>query len=215
MDATATLALGLSLGLSGGLSPGPLTALVVGETVRHGVRAGLAVAITPLLTDGPVLLVTALTLGALPHQDTVLGVVSLAGAAFLAWLALDTLRAEPVSLDTSGADPGAGSVLRVLGRSVTTNLLNPHPWLFWLTLGTPTFLKALADGPELALGFLGCFFIGLVGTKVLLALALARMRAFLASTAYRAVMGVLGVALFGLALFLVLDGLRLLGFVAS
>ena len=208
-DTLPTLALGLTLGLSGGLAPGPLTALVVGETVRHGVRAGIAVAITPLLTDGPILLLTALTLGSLPHLDTVLGVVSLLGAAFLGWLALDTLRARPVQLEAGVAQ--GGGTLAVLRRSLTTNFLNPHPWLFWVTLGTPTFLKALDAGVPVAMGFLACFFLGLVGTKLLLALALGRMRAFIASRAYRLVMGVLGLALLGLAGWLVVDGLRLLG----
>jgi threonine/homoserine/homoserine lactone efflux protein len=211
-DALALWALGLSLGASGGLAPGPLTALVVGETLRNGTRAGVAVACAPLLTDGPILVVTGLLLRRLDAQSPVLGVVSLLGAAFLAWLGWQTARAAPIDLDAT-PDPGAaGGSLR---RAVGTNLLNPHPWVFWITLGTPTTLAALDQGVGVAAGFLGCFFVGLVGLKLLMAAALGRMRAFVASRAYGVVMGALGVGLVGFAAWLAWDGLARLGVVGS
>ena len=207
-DALALLALGLSLGTSGGLAPGPLTALVVRETLAHGPRAGAAVAAAPLLTDGPILLITAVVLRQLDPAGGALGAVSLAGAAFLAWLAWQTARSAPVAV---GDAPAPDATQGALGRAVATNLLNPHPWVFWVTLGTPTTLAALDHGLATAAGFLSCFFGGLVGTKLLLALLLGRMRAFLASSAYRWVMRGLGLALLGFALWLAWDGLLRLG----
>jgi len=47
---------GTLLGLAAGFSPGPLTVLVIGETLRHGLRSGLQVAIAPILTDIPIIL---------------------------------------------------------------------------------------------------------------------------------------------------------------
>ena len=58
---TASLAFlltGALLGLSGGLAPGPLLTLVANETLRHGARAGIGVALAPLLTDLPIVLIT-------------------------------------------------------------------------------------------------------------------------------------------------------------
>lgn len=49
---------GILLGLSGGLAPGPLLTLVASETLRHGARAGVRVALAPLLTDLPIVLAT-------------------------------------------------------------------------------------------------------------------------------------------------------------
>ena len=49
---------GTLFGLAAGFSPGPLTVLVIGETLRHGLRSGLQVAIAPVLTDIPVILLT-------------------------------------------------------------------------------------------------------------------------------------------------------------
>ena len=71
---------GTLFGLSGGFSPGPLLVLVISETLRHGLRVGIMVAITPLLTDFPVMLVAILLLNQLTHFDLLLGGISLAGA---------------------------------------------------------------------------------------------------------------------------------------
>lgn len=59
---TRFLLTGVLLGLSSGLAPGPLLALVASETLRHGVRAGVRVALAPLITDLPIILTTILLL---------------------------------------------------------------------------------------------------------------------------------------------------------
>jgi threonine/homoserine/homoserine lactone efflux protein len=49
---------GVLLGLSAGLSPGPMLALVLAQTLRRGPREGCKIALTPLVTDPPIILVT-------------------------------------------------------------------------------------------------------------------------------------------------------------
>ena len=51
------LATGAFLGLSCGLAPGPLLALVLAQTLRHGPREGCKIALTPLVTDPPIIVV--------------------------------------------------------------------------------------------------------------------------------------------------------------
>ncbi|TNF50926.1 MAG: LysE family translocator, partial [Gammaproteobacteria bacterium] len=55
---TEFLFLGVVLGLSAGLSPGPLQTLVMAETLRFGVRAGIKVALSPVITDLPIIFLT-------------------------------------------------------------------------------------------------------------------------------------------------------------
>ena len=43
-------------------------------------------------------------------------------------------------------------------KGVVTNLLSPHPWLFWLTVGAPILVMAWSDNPASALAFLGGFY---------------------------------------------------------
>ena len=77
---------GLILGLAAGVSPGPLLTLVVQQTMRHGVREGVKVAAVPLITDVPVVAATVVVVRAGNLQGA-LGAISLAGAAFLVYLA--------------------------------------------------------------------------------------------------------------------------------
>jgi len=82
---------GVVFGLAGGLAPGPLTALVIGQTLRFGPREGIKVAFAPMVTDGPMMALAFLATGLLAGATTGLGVISLVGAAFLAWLAWDSV----------------------------------------------------------------------------------------------------------------------------
>jgi len=54
---TTALASGVLLGWSAGLSPGPLLALLLAQTLRHGPREGCKIALTPLVTDAPIIVV--------------------------------------------------------------------------------------------------------------------------------------------------------------
>ncbi len=187
MDLLTALVTGATLGLAGGLSPGPLTALVLSQSLRHGPREGAKVALAPVITDGPLLLLGALLAGAAAQLSWLLAGISLAGAAFVAWLGVDALRTEGVEV----GEAEAGSVW----KAVAVNVLNPHPWLFWLVVGGPLVARAW----ELGWGATGAFLLGffglLCGSKLALALAASRARAWLQGRAYIWVMRGLGLGL--------------------
>ncbi len=54
--------IGLGLGLAAGVSPGPLLTLVVSSTLARGFGAGLRVALAPVLTDAPIIVLAILVL---------------------------------------------------------------------------------------------------------------------------------------------------------
>ena len=62
----AALLSGATLGFASGISPGPLTTLVVTRTLERGLGGGLRVAIAPLITDAPIVLVSVLLFSVLP-----------------------------------------------------------------------------------------------------------------------------------------------------
>lgn len=200
----ASLSAGALLGLSAGLSPGPLLALVMAQTLRHGPAEGAKVAISPLITDLPIILVCALVLAAVRGQSTVLGLVSLAGSAVLLRLGLDSLRARGLRPDAVGSEP------RSLLQGVLVNGLSPHPYLFWLTVGMPLVYKDWARDPFAAICFLAAFYACLVGSKLAVVLLCHRSRSLLTGAAYVWTMRLLGVLLLAFAGLLVRDGLKLL-----
>ncbi len=194
---------GVILGLSAGFAPGPLLSLVISETLQHGVGAGIRVALAPLVTDLPIILLTIFLLHQLAGLNQILGAISLAGAAFLFHMAWDTLCTTGIPDQTDR--PRSGS----LARGVLTNLLSPHPYLFWLSVGGAYLTKEPGFvAPALFLvGFYAC----LVGAKVLLAISVGRSRAFLSRTLLKWIFRVLGVLLGILAIGLLFEGLTLIG----
>ena len=196
------LASGAFLGLSCGLAPGPLLALLLAQTLRHGPREGCKIALTPLVTDAPIILVALVVAAKLAELRPLLGVVSLAGAAFVLYLAWDSLRPARVDPEAPAEPP------RSWFKGILTNLLSPHPWLFWLTVGAAILAKAIAQSWLVAAAFLFGFYLLLVGSKMLVALMAGRSRDLLAGRPYRVVMRVLAVLLGFFALLLFREGLK-------
>ena len=202
------LATGILFGLSAGLAPGPLLALVVTQTLRHGLADGVRVAMAPLVTDEPIVIVCVLLVGSLADAGAPLAAIALLGAAFVAWLAVDTWRTEPPGA-AGGGEPTPAA--RSWTRGAVTNALSPHPWLFWVAVGAPTLIAAYAGGGAVAAaGFLAGFYGCLVGSKVGVAVFVGRARGRVAGRGYRWTMRVLAVLLALFAAGLLREGVLLL-----
>jgi threonine/homoserine/homoserine lactone efflux protein len=203
------LATGAFLGLSCGLAPGPLLALVLAQTLRHGHREGCKIALTPLLTDAPIIFVALVLAAKLAELRSLLGIVSIAGGAFVLYLAWDSFRPVPLGAEAPAEPP------RSWFKGILTNLLSPHPWLFWLTVGAAILAKAIAQSWLVAVAFLFGFYLLLVGSKVLVAIMAGRSRDLLAGRPYRVVMRVLALLLGIFAILLFREGLKLLALVRT
>ena len=197
---------GTVLGLAAGFSPGPLTVLVIGETLRHGLRSGLQVAIAPILTDIPVILLAMLVLDQALRFPGIFGAISLAGGLFLLWLGFNSLRIRRLEITPEDIEPHS------IRKGIAINLLNPNPYVFWLSVGTPTLLGAMETSWVSAAAFLGSFFFFIVGSKALLARIVDGSRSFLNSGAYHWIMRILGLLLIVYALMFFRDGLTRIGF---
>ena len=69
----------IALGLSAGFSPGSLLALLISETLQHGTKAGMKVAIAPIICDLPLIVLTYFILAKLSDFHNILGVISMTG----------------------------------------------------------------------------------------------------------------------------------------
>ena len=199
------LTIGTVLGLSAGFAPGPLLALVVSETLQHDIKAGIKVALAPILTDLPIIIITVFILAKLARFQQVLGVISLIGGCLILYLGIKNMKTKGLTIVTDA------SISTSLRKGILVNALSPHPYLFWFTVGTPTTMKALMHGPASAFSFIVSFYGMLVGSKMLLAILTGKSRAFLQGKAYIMVMRFLGVILLLFALVLFRDGFQLFG----
>jgi threonine/homoserine/homoserine lactone efflux protein len=125
-----------SLGLF--LSPGPNMALVVSQALVHGPRGGVAVASGIVIADLLLTVLVASGVAALvatwpPSFD----VLRYAGAGYLVWLALKSLRRRQVGDQVTGATRSTASIIKL---SVVTSLLNPKALLFFLVF-LPQFVE--------------------------------------------------------------------------
>ena len=179
-----------------------MLALVLAQTLRHGSREGCKVALTPLVTDAPIIAVALALAAKLAKLRLLLGMVSIAGAIFVLYLAWESFG--PVREMTSVPAERPRSWL----KGIVTNLLNPHPWLFWLTVGAAILAEALARSWLDAAVFLLGFYLLLVGAKVMLGLLAGRSRDLLTGRASRMAMRLLAVMLALFALLPLRDGLK-------
>lgn len=199
------LTIGTLLGLSAGFAPGPLLTLVISETLQHDIKSGIKVALAPILTDAPIILLTVFILSTLSHLQTLLGVISLLGSVFILFLAKESFQAEEIKLVLNAEKP------KSLTKGILANVLNPHPYLFWLSVGAPAMTRALNENPIAPLAFIGSFYIFLIGSKIALALVAGKSKSFLTSRGYKVIMRFLGAALCVLSIAFFRDGLGLLG----
>jgi threonine/homoserine/homoserine lactone efflux protein len=196
----AYLGLGLSMGLGAGISPGPLLALVITSSLRSGLAGGLRVALAPLVTDAPIIALSVLLAGSLPPEA--LRWVGTVGGLVVIWLGVETLRAAPSAVlpehASAGQDPG-----RELWRGVVANALNPHPYLFWATVGGPALVSSWRISPWHSLAFMLAFYVVLLGSKVTVAWLVSRRAGTLSQEWYRRVLIGCGLLLLGMGLWLI------------
>ncbi len=201
----AALLLGLSYGFAAGVSPGPMLGLVITQTLQRGWRAGNLVALAPLFSDLPIVVLAVLVVGQLP--PAALGWLGIVGGLFVIYLGVESIRSTPDAASLGVAGAQSQSPARVLGRAVATNLLNPHPYLFWATVGAQLIVRTLAGGVASMLLFLLGFYALLVGSKLLVALLVSRSRGWLGGRGYRRVLIGSGLLLAALGALLFRDGL--------
>jgi threonine/homoserine/homoserine lactone efflux protein len=199
------LSKGTVFGLAAGFSPGPLTLLVISETLRYGLRAGMKVSLAPVLTDVPIIALAAVLLERLPSHPAVFGVIALLGAGFLFHLGIVSLKPQAVTMADEELAPHS------LTKGMVANFLNPNPYVFWISVGTPILITAFNRSWVHAAVFAAAFFFFIVGSKLLLARIVDGSRAFLSSSVYRWILRVLGILLVVYALMFLRDGLTRIG----
>ena len=197
--------IGTLFGLSAGISPGPLTTLIITQTIKHNKAEGIKVAISPLITDLPIILIAFFLFIQLSQFNIVLAIISFAGGVFVAYLGFESIISKGLNFNT--LDSKSASIK----KGIVTNFLSPNPYLFWATVGMPYVFKAYEINLVAAVIFLTSFYIFLIGSKVVIAIIVARTKVFIRQIFYITIMRLLGMALFIFSILLFYDGIKYLG----
>lgn len=198
------LLIGIVLGLSAGFAPGPLLTLVIAETLQHDIKAGVRVAVAPIITDLPIILLTLFGLAKLSELQNILGVISIAGGFFLLGMGWQGVRAKEVVLEFKEGES------KSLTKGILANALSPHPYLFWCSVGAPLMNRAMTLSVVAPFAFIIGFYSSLVGAKIVLAIMVGKSKSFLRGNLYLWIMRFLGLILCALAIALFWDALKLL-----
>jgi threonine/homoserine/homoserine lactone efflux protein len=174
--------------LSGALMPGPLLTATIGESSRHGPRAG------PLLIAGHALLeltlITLLFLGLAPllTSVTVTGVIALAGGGILFWLAFGMFRSLP-SLSLETERPSKGGHGRLVTSGILLSISNPYWTIWWATIGLAYILQSRRWGVAgVAVFFTGHILADFVWYSAV-SFSIGKGRRFFIPAVYRSVVG--------------------------
>jgi threonine/homoserine/homoserine lactone efflux protein len=194
LDSIEFLALGSFLGLAAGTSPGPLLAVTISETLQHGKWEGIKVAVSPLITDLPIILSVLFVLSHLTGYDSIIGIVAFFGAAYLIYSGIESLKIKTDSVELNVEKKDA------LKKGIIVNFGNPHPYVFWFSIGGPIIFKSLSTHVSATILFILGFYTFLVGSKVVVALIVEKSKSFINSKYYFSIIRILGIAqiVFGL-----------------
>ena len=164
--------------------------MVIRETLSGGLRAGLWTAAAPIFTDGPLVIFSLFAAAWLAEDQTLLFLVTAAGAAFLAWMGIQCFYLEPPDINAD-APPPTGSFL----RGVITNLLNPNVYVFWFLIGGPLMASAIEETIIAPIAYAVTFLVTIMLTKAAIAYAVHRAGGRISPVAYRRLLAFCGVAM--------------------
>lgn len=191
-----------AIGLTGAMTPGSYMTITIARTLRNGRFDAMLMLVGHALMEALLLVGFAFGLQAFLRQPSVSRLFSLAGGAFLIWMAVDLLVALSrgrITADFQAAEKP--SRLGPVAQGAVVSLSNPYWLLWWVTIGAALASQGLAYGPAgVASFYIGHELADIVWYGALIA-AVSSGRHLLSDRVYQAVMG-------SLAVFLLLLGAR-------
>lgn len=177
---------------------------MISETLKGNKFNGILIALVPLITDLPIVLISIYLLKSIADTAYIFGPLSILGGLFLLYLGIQNLKFVPKDVKTKN------SYRSSIKYGVFTNFLSPHPYLFWITIGAPAFIKAGDSGTIHSYLFVLGFYVLLIGAKITVALISNSIKGFLSSKSYQTIMKLIGIVLIFYGILLIYDGLKLL-----
>jgi threonine/homoserine/homoserine lactone efflux protein len=187
---------GVTYAFAAAVQPGPFQAFLMARTLSAGWRRTLPAALSPLLSDGPIILLVLLVLSRVPDRFS--QALRIVGGLFVLYLAAGAFR----SWRNYGTGPSTqtGATRRTVVEAAFVNLLNPNPYLSWSLVLGPLLLKGWRESPRHGLALIISFYATMVVTLAGL-IALFGRAGSLGPRVGRALVGLSAIALAGFGLY--------------
>ena len=140
--------------------PGPNVIYIVTRGIDQGRRAAIASALG--VQVGMLFHIGAAVLGlsaVVASSDILFNIVKYAGAAYLVWMGISSLRAKATNLDVPDISRRA-SYGRLFGQGLAVNILNPKVGLFFIAF-LPQFIDPGRGGSTGQILILGAVFVAI------------------------------------------------------
>lgn len=184
------LILGATYAFAAAAQPGPFQTYLVSQALNNGWRRTLPAALSPLLSDGPIVFVVLLVLTSLPAYF--MPALRCAGGVFLLYLAGSAFRSWRDYREAPA--PALQSTRRTVLSAALVNLLNPNPYLGWSLVLGPLLLKGWRETPANGLALVVAFYATMILTLAAIIVLFAGARS-LGPRVCRALVGVSALAL--------------------
>jgi len=184
--------------------PSPLLALEVAETLKYGKAEGIKISIIPLLTDFPIIALSLFIMSWFSKLNIVFASISFLGFLYLTQIGIKGIITKEIKTDIKIEKPQS------IKKGLITNFLNPNPYLFWFTVGTPAIITGYNMKPFYAVIYILLFFIPLIGFRILIAILVEKFSFLLSTKGYLIFSKILSSLLIALGLKLLYQGIRLI-----
>ena len=187
---------GIGYGFAAAAQPGPFQAYLISQTLSNGWRRTLPAALAPLISDGPIIVLTLVVLSHVPvwfqrflYIVGGLFILYLAYSAFVAWR----------NFDEAGVVTHSGS-RQCAVRAAMMNALSPGPYLYWSLVTGPILLAGWRKAPVNGIGFLVSFYATIILSLIAIIVVFGTARRF-GPKVNRVLVGVSAIALAGFGMY--------------
>lgn len=187
---------GIGYGFAAAAQPGPFQTYIISQTLTRGWRRTLPASFAPLISDGPIIVLCLFVLSQIPAWFQ--RFLYIAGGLFVLYLAHGAYRSwKNYAVGDSIIE---SNTQQSILKAVTTNILNPNPYIYWSLVTGPILLRGWHETPMDGIGFLSGFYITLISVMAGIVLVFGAAREF-GPKVNRALLGISAIALIGFGLY--------------
>jgi threonine/homoserine/homoserine lactone efflux protein len=187
---------GIGFGFAAASQPGPFQTFLISQALTRGWKRALPGAFAPLLSDGPIILLSVLVLSQLP--DWVQRVMYVVGGLFILYLAYGAFKSWH-NFDDTTIHPEL-SDQQTMFKAAITNALSPGAYIFWMFVTGPILVQGWRETPVNGLSLLVGFYVTLIaGLSLVIIIFGAASK--LGHKLNRTLLGISSVVLFGFGLY--------------